>query len=83
LTVTEAIAVLAAGVSTYEKAQADALTATVAKRKLQERCVDILTSAAASYDIKLATWLTLETTVAASVAIEVMSRTHAAGNTNV
>jgi hypothetical protein len=77
LTVTEAIAVLAVGVGTYDKAQADALTATVAKRRLQERCVEILTSPAASHHINLAKWLTLETNVAAPIAIEVMVRTHA------
>jgi hypothetical protein len=83
LTVAEAIGVLAAGASTYDRAQADALTATVAKRRLLERAVEILTSPEASHDMKLAKWLTLETSVAASIAIEVMARTHAAENTHV
>jgi hypothetical protein len=83
LTATEAIAVLAVGVGTYDKAQADALTATVAKRKLQERCVAILTSPAADHDEELAKWLMLETTVSAAVAEEVMVRTHAEANRDV
>jgi hypothetical protein len=83
LTVAEAIGVLAAGASTYDKAQAEALTAIVAKRKLQERCVAILTCPAASHDVELAKWLTLETAVSAAVAEDVMSRTHAAATTNV
>jgi hypothetical protein len=78
LTVTQAIAVLAAGISTYDKAQAAALTATVAKRKLQQRCVDILTSTAASRDMKLAIWLTLETSASAEIAIQVLEQTHEA-----
>jgi hypothetical protein len=82
LTVLEVIAALAVSSREYNKAQADALSATVAKRKIQERCIDILTSPAASHDSKLATWLALETTVAASVAIEVMARAHAAENAN-
>ena len=83
LTVAEAIGVLAAGASTYDRAQADALTATVAKRKVQERCVAILTSPSAAHDIELAKWLALETTVSAAVAEDVMNRTHAAATTNV
>jgi hypothetical protein len=83
LTVVEAIAVIAAGVGAHDKAHVDALTATVAKRKVQERCVAILTSPEASHDIELAKWLTLETSVTASVAVEVMARTHAAENTHV
>jgi hypothetical protein len=83
LSVDQVIAVLAVSVSAYDKAQADALVATVARRRLQERAIAILTAPEATRDIELAKWLTLETTVSSSVAIEVMARTHAAENTNV
>jgi hypothetical protein len=83
LTVAEAIATLAAGNCDHNKAQVAALTATVAKRKANERCVAILTCPAASHDLELAKYLALETTVSAAVAIAVMNRTHAEASTDV
>ena len=48
----------------------------VLKRRLKQRCVEILTGPAASKDIDLAVWLVQETDVSSAVAIDVMNRTH-------
>ena len=76
LSVPQAIGTLAVSVIACRRAQADALAAAVVKRRLKQRCVEILTSAAASKDIDLAVWLVQETDASAAVAIEVLSRTH-------
>jgi hypothetical protein len=76
LSAQDAVASLAVCVRSSAKAQADTLTAAVAKRKLQQRCIDILTSPPASEDIDLAVWLVRETDASSAVAIEVMNRTH-------
>jgi hypothetical protein len=57
------------------KAQADALAAFVAKRKIKKRCIDILMCTRAADDMDLARWLAMETDVSAAVANEVMIRT--------
>ncbi len=76
LSVPQAIGTLAVSALSCRKAQTDALAAVVAKRRLKQRCIEILTSAAASKDIDLAVWLVQETDASAAVAIEVLSRTH-------